>query len=138
MLFRINNDSGLWFEFSARDCANIVMDLTAPQFPAVGMSAQPEKYRHFGSEAFTFAEGEWYVALFAVDPSLELGLYLWQDGDPHNMAWYRTNLARDDWYADGADFKDRSWELYMDMSYVDAVDIDIAGYSVINFSGFRE
>ncbi len=134
--FRINNDSGLCFSFCSRDDEAIVMNLTAPQFPTVGMSSQPEKYRHFGNEAFTFAEGAWYIALFAVDPQLELGLWLWQEGTPQNMAGYRTNLARDDWYAGGAAFAGRRWSLNLDMSYVDPVDIDLAGYRVIGFTGF--
>lgn len=136
--FRVNNDSGLWFSFCSRDYAAIVMNLAAPQFPAVGMSSQPEKYRHFGNESFTFAEGAWYMALFAVDPQLELGLWLWQEGTPGNMAGYRTNLARDDWYAGGADFAGRRWSLTLNMSYVDPVDIDLAGYRVIGFAGFAD
>lgn len=136
--FRAENETGFNFVLQAKGSGAITLNMTVPDFPAVGVSAQPGKYIHIAQDTFTFEQGEWYCVLFAVDRDAELRIAVWQEYRPRNMAWYHANLAQDAWYEDGQDYCSRDWSLQMTTHRDDILEMDVSGFLIVGFSGFAD
>jgi len=134
--FRLNNDDGICFNLCAHESGHIVLSMTSPEYPAVGLSTEEGMAYTYIGQTFHFEQGEWYYALFAVDMNAELRLAVWQEDASHNIAYYQTNLANDSRYKTGKDYVNREWNLQLTAYETDAVDMDIAGFWIVDYLGY--
>jgi len=136
--FRIHNDNGICFQLNGDSDKTLLFSLLQPDYPSFGLSTEPlAGYRYFGLDyptAFTFVPGQWFFALLAVTPDARLRLAVWQESDPGNMAYDQADLANDGRFPTGPEYLNREWHLSAWVYDTDAVDMDVAGYYIVEYS----